>query len=54
MKIENQYIQEKFNNKADFINVEGQLDIKGLIKTPAPYKCYYRVNSYRVLKTIFK
>ena len=31
IKVENQYINEKFGDKADFIDTEARINIKGLI-----------------------
>ena len=51
-KKEDQYIKEKFDNKAEYIDVEARLNIKGLLQTPVAYKYYYKVNLYRELDSI--
>ena len=49
IKAENQYINKKFRDKADFIDTEARINIKGLIQTPSAIKCFYRVNAYGTL-----
>ena len=43
------YLKHKFKDKVEFINIEAQLNINGLITTPVTYKYYYGINSYREL-----
>ena len=45
MKAENQCTNEKFGDKADFIDIEARINIKGLTQTPSAMKCFYRVNA---------
>ena len=52
IKAENQYINEKFRDKANFINTEARINIKGLIKTPSAMKCFYEVNIYGILDLV--
>ena len=41
-----EYLKYKFDTKADLIDIKARLNIKELIKTPAAYKYYYRINPY--------
>ena len=46
------YIEEKFKGKGDLIDQNARLNVKGLIKTLAAFKCYYRVNAYGELDIV--
>ena len=49
IKVENQYINEKFRDKADFIDTEARINIKYLIQTLLAMKYFYGVNAYGTL-----
>jgi len=49
IKAEEEYIEHKFPDKANYINTNTRVNIKGLIKTPAAFKCYCTINAYSQL-----